>query len=213
MRELPYLIAMIKALKEEICYAYIENVLIFDKQYEGLEDFKGQKIIDIPRYGSYIQFQMSEDTMLVDLSKDGAFVCTEDKEYEDALIGFMTDKINLFIIDPSKKTMIMPVWKDITVMPQVGYDPLTKQFNYNLFCSLLENYDGTIETMIRDQKIISGIGEQYTKDILYDCKMPANRDTKEIDKTEARNIYNSIKKLLRASIPVNDDEFSDDELE
>lgn len=213
MRELPYLIAMIKALKEEICYAYIEKVLVFDEKYLVLEDFKGQKIIDIPRYGSYIQFQMSEDTMLVALGKEGAFVCTEDESYENAIIGFYTDKINLFIIDPTGETEITPIWKDTTVMPQVGYDPLTKQFNYNLFCVLLENYDGTIEEIIGDQKIIAGIGEQYTKDILAHCKMNPSTKTKDIDKNDVRRVYDSIKKLLREAITVSDDEFGDDDLD
>ena len=211
MRELPYLVVLVRAIKEEICYAYIEKVVAYDKQYEELSYLEGQKIIDIPRYGFYIQFQMSIDTMLVDLGNDASLVCTEDTEYPDALIAFFTDKTNFFIVDPKKTTTILPVWKDITTMPQVGYDPLTKQFNYNIFCMLLEKYNMTIESLIKDQTIIAGIGDQYAKEILSRVEMDKSTKTGKINKTKAKEVYLTIKKVLREAINVPDEEVESDD--
>ena len=211
MRELPYLVVLVRAIKEEICYAYIEKVVAYDKQYEELSYLEGQKIIDIPRYGFYIQFQMSIDTMLVDLGDEASLVCTEDDEYPDALIGFFTDKTNFFIVDPKKTTTILPVWKDITTMPQVGYDPLTKQFNYNIFCMLLEKYNMTIEELIKDQTIIAGIGDQYAKEILSRVEMDKSTKTGKINKTKAKEVYLTIKKVLREAINVPDEEVESDD--
>ena len=211
MRELPYLVVLVRAIKEEICYAYIEKVVAYDKQYEELSYLEGQKIIDIPRYGFYIQFQMSIDTMLVDLGNEASLVCTEDTEYPDALIAFFTDKTNFFIVDPKKTTTILPVWKDITTMPQVGYDPLTKQFNYNIFCMLLEKYNMTIEELIKDQTIIAGIGDQYTKEILSRVEMEGKTKTGKINKNKAKEVYLTIKKVLREAINVPDEEVESDD--
>ena len=211
MRELPYLVVLVRAIKEEICYAYIEKVVAYDKQYKELSYLEGQKIIDIPRYGFYIQFQMSIDTMLVDLGDEASLVCTEDDEYPDALIGFFTDKTNFFIVDPKKTTTILPVWKDITTMPQVGYDPLTKQFNYNIFCMLLEKHNMTIEELIKDQTIIAGIGDQYAKEILSRVEMDKKTKTGKINKNKAKEVYLTIKKVLREAINVPDEEVESEE--
>lgn len=211
MRELPYLVGLVKAIKEEICYAYIEKVIAYDEEYEELSYLEGQKIIDIPRYGFYIQFQMSEDTMLVDLGHAGSFVCTEDTEYPDALIAFYTDKTNFFIVDPEKTTTILPVWKDITTMPKVGYDPLTKQFNYNIFCLLLEKHNMTIEELIKDQTIISGIGDHYSKEILLRVGMDKKTKTGKINKNKSKEVYLAIKKVLREAINVPDEEVESDD--
>ena len=135
MKELPYLINLINALKGEICYSYINNVVALDKKYKELEEVKGQKIIDVLRHGGYMHFQFSQDAMLVDLGSGGSFVLTENNTYKNAIIKLETDNGNFFVVDESKDkddaTHIIPIWKDYTTMPQVGYDPLTKQFNLN----------------------------------------------------------------------------------
>lgn len=213
MKELPYLINLINSIKGEICYSYIDKIVALNKDYKDMENIKGQKIIDILRYGGYIHFQFSQDAMLIDLGAEGSFVLTEDKIYKNGIIKLETDRGNLFIVDEGKEddnfTKIIPIWKDFTTMPAVGYDPLTKQFNYNLFLQLLAENKTTVEKLITNPLIISGIGETYGDMILKKASINKRTKTSEVNKTKAREIFDSIKQVLREAVGNTEEEESD----
>lgn len=214
MKELPYLITLINSIKDEICYSYINKIVVDKehKEYKEMENIKGQKIIDVLRYGGYIHFQFSQDAMLIDLGEEGSFVLTESNTYKNSIIKLDTDKGNLFIVDEGSKniTKIIPIWKDFTTMPAVGYDPLTKQFNYNLFCQLLSENQTTVEKLITNPLLISGIGETYGAMILKRASVGKKMKTSEVNKTKAREIFDSIKQVLREASGNTEDEESED---
>lgn len=213
MKELPDLIKLINSIKGEVCYSYINKIVAVDKSYKEMENIKGQKIIDILRHGGYIQFQFSQDAMLIDLGSEGSFVLTENVNYKNSIIKLETDIGNLFIVDDGENkndfTKIIPIWKDFTTMPQVGYDPLTKQFNYNLFCQLLSENQTTVEKLITNPLIISGIGENYGAMILKKSSINKKTKTSEINKAKARVIFDAIKQVLREASGNTEEEESD----
>lgn len=213
MKELPYLINLINSIKGEICYSYINKIVALNKDYKEMENIKGQKIIDILRYGGYIHFQFSQDAMLIDLGAEGSFVLTEEKIYKNGIIKLETDRGNLFVVDDGKNednfTKIIPIWKDFTTMPPVGYDPLTKQFNYNLFMQLLSENKTTVEKLITNPLIISGIGENYGDMILKKASINKRTKTSEVNKTKAREIFDAIKQVLREASGNTEEEESD----
>lgn len=178
-----------------------------------MENIKGQKIIDILRYGGYIHFQFSQDAMLIDLGAEGSFVLTEEKTYKNGIIKLETDRGNLFVVDDGENednfTKIIPIWKDFTTMPPVGYDPLTKQFNYNLFMQLLSENKTTVEKLITNPLIISGIGENYGDMILKKASINKRTKTSEVNKTKAREIFDAIKQVLREASGNTEEEESD----
>ncbi|EKV58170.1 DNA-formamidopyrimidine glycosylase family protein [Brachyspira hampsonii] len=201
MKELPNLITLINSIKSEICYSYINKIEAIDKQYKEMEDIEGQKIIDVLRYGGYIHFQFSQDAMLIDLGPNGSFVLTEDSQYENSILKLETDHGNFFVVDDgndkNEVTKIIPIWKDSTTMPQIGYDPLTKQFNYNLFCQLLSDNDTTVEKLIKNPLILSGIGNVYGDMILKKASITKKTKTSDVTKAKAREIFDAIKQVLR----------------
>ncbi len=213
MKELPYLINLINSIKDEICYSYINKIVAVNKDYKEMENINGQKIIDILRYGGYIHFQFSQDAMLIDLGAEGSFVLTEDKTYKNSIIKLETDRGNIFIVDEGKNendfTKIIPIWKDFTTMPPVGYDPLTKQFNYNLFMQLLSENKTTVEKLITNPLIISGIGENYGDMILKKASINKRTKTSEVNKTKAREIFDAIKQVLREAVGNSEEEDGD----
>lgn len=213
MKELPYLINLINSIKGEICYSYINKIVALNKDYKEMENIKGQKIIDILRYGGYIHFQFSQDAMLIDLGAEGSFVLTEEKTYKNGIIKLETDRGNLFVVDDGENednfTKIIPIWKDFTTMPPVGYDPLTKQFNYNLFMQLLSENKTTVEKLITNPLIISGIGENYGDMILKKASINKRTKTSEVNKTKAREIFDAIKQVLREASGNTEEEESD----
>ena len=106
-------------------------------------------------------------------------------------------------------TKIIPIWKDFTKMPAVGYDPLTKQFNYNLFCQLLSENKTTVEKLITNPLLISGIGETYIDTILKRASINKRTKTSEVNKTKAREIFDAIKQVLREASGNVEEEESD----
>ncbi|MEI0446528.1 formamidopyrimidine-DNA glycosylase [Brachyspira intermedia] len=213
MKELPNLITLINSIKGEICYSYINKIVAIDKQYKEMEDIEGQKIIDVLRYGGYMHFQFSQDAMLVDLGPNGSFVLTEDDDYENSILKLETDHGNFFVVDDGNDkneiTKIIPIWKDSTTMPQIGYDPLTKQFNYNLFCQLLADNDTTVEKLIKNPLILSGIGNVYGDMILKKASITKKTKTSDVTKVKAREIFDAIKQVLREASGNTEEDDSD----
>ena len=82
-------------------------------------------------------------------------------------------------------------------MPAIGYDPLTKQFNYNLFCQLLADNPTTVEKLIKNPLILSGIGNVYGDMILKKAGISKKTKTSDINKGKAREIFDAIKQVLR----------------
>lgn len=209
MRELPYLISLIKSIKPEVCHRYISEVVAYDKKLLECKDFEGQKIIDILRYGRYVHFQLSQDGFLVDLSNEGAFILTDEDKYKDSVLKISTEEWNLFITD--KDTNIIPVWKDHTILPPVGYDPLTKQFNYNVFLQILEDNKGiTVDKLLQNELILSGIGEEFAGIILKRAGLTKKSKTDSINKEAARDLFDVIKDVLHKAVGASKEEDTDD---
>ena len=85
----------------------------------------------------------------------------------------------------------------------------TKQFNYNLFCQLLSDNKTTVEKLITNPLIISGIGETYGDLILKKASINKRTKTTEVNKAKAREIFDAIKQVLREASGNSEEEEGD----
>ena len=97
---------------------------------------------------------------------------------------------------------------------KLGPEPLEPKFDLNAFKTILDASKGKIKMMLLDQSKISGIGNIYADEILFDASVRPDREIKSLSKKDIENIFKSIKKILNEGIKnrgTSDSDFRDAE--
>ena len=76
-------------------------------------------------------------------------------------------------------------------------------------CQLLADNDTTVEKLIKNPLILSGIGNVYGDMILKKASITKKTKTSEITKAKAREIFDAIKQVLREASGNTEEEESD----
>jgi formamidopyrimidine-DNA glycosylase len=83
---------------------------------------------------------------------------------------------------------------------KVGNDIFENKITPTFLINKFKNKNQAIKTTLLDQSIISGIGNIYADEILFDSKISPFRKTKDIKLNEIKNILTSTKKILTLAI-------------
>ncbi|MDX1603439.1 MAG: DNA-formamidopyrimidine glycosylase family protein [Salinimicrobium sediminis] len=68
------------------------------------------------------------------------------------------------------------------------------------FLDLLEGKTGSIKAVLTDQHVISGIGNVYSDEMLYQCKIHPKTKTSEISPSDKKKLYKKMKHVLEMAI-------------
>lgn len=90
----------------------------------------------------------------------------------------------------------LPFFKDL------GPEPF-RDLNEELFITIVEHGKKTaIKVLLMDQKKISGIGNIYANDALFDAGIDPRKPAASLSKTEQKNLFTSIEKVLKKGLEV-----------
>ncbi len=82
----------------------------------------------------------------------------------------------------------------------LGIDPLSLGFNQKKLEEILSQARGEIKKVLMDQKSISGIGNIYANEILWEAKINPFKKAKELKKEEIKRLFQAIRKILALAI-------------
>ncbi|MBQ7529935.1 DNA-formamidopyrimidine glycosylase [bacterium] len=91
----------------------------------------------------------------------------------------------------------------------LGPDPFQDEYTLEALTENLCSTSRAIKTALLDQKIVSGLGNIYADEVLFDCGVNPNRSAKLLTEDEIKSIYVSIPKILQKSIDNRGTTFSD----
>ncbi len=95
-------------------------------------------------------------------------------------------------------------------LKQIGLEPLDENFTHDLFLKNINRWPNKfIKTALMDSRIIAGIGNIYSDEILHLAKVLPNRPVSSLNSKELKNIYKNIKPLLLDGINFGGDSMSD----
>lgn len=89
---------------------------------------------------------------------------------------------------------------------KLGPDPLAKDFNLSLFREIFAGKRGTIKSALMDQKTVSGIGNIYSDEILFNAGIHPASKTEKLNEDQIRKVYNMMTMVFNKAIDVNADE-------
>jgi formamidopyrimidine-DNA glycosylase len=105
--------------------------------------------------------------------------------------------------------------EELKDIKDIGPDPLTKSFTFNKFKERItgRNKKGKdkrkIKQVLLKQEIISGIGNIYSDEILFEAKIYPLKEIQKLREAELKKIYSATKKILKKAIKVKGDSMSD----
>ncbi len=91
----------------------------------------------------------------------------------------------------------------------LGPEPLSKNFSIGKFKNILKNKKGKIKQVLMDQKNISGIGNIYASESLWQAKIHPEKQASKLTLKELKSLHEAIKKVLATSIRLGGESFSD----
>jgi len=204
---------------------------------DTFESFKkkiiGKKILKVRRRAKNILIDLSDDYILLvhqkitghlllgkwRLDKD-RWIAEEDGPLSNDpmnrflhVVFLLDDKRQLALSD-ARKFAKVELWKkedleNSEYFKELGPEPLEKSFTVEKFQELFLKKKGKIKQVLMDQNFISGIGNIYASEILFEAKIHPEEDVSKLDKNDLKKIYNAMVRILEKSIELKGDSFSD----
>ncbi|MFA4817848.1 MAG: bifunctional DNA-formamidopyrimidine glycosylase/DNA-(apurinic or apyrimidinic site) lyase [Parcubacteria group bacterium] len=113
-------------------------------------------------------------------------------------------KFAKIVLDDTQKIAELPEIK------KLGVDAMSPQFTLNKFKEILNRRKNkSIGLILMEQELISGIGNIYRSEILFEAGIAPTRIIKKLNSQEIKKIYQSIKKVLAKAIKLRGTSDSD----
>ncbi len=229
MPELPEVETTVRGLQKEITghkildvwtdlksdYVAKRDTVANPKYFKKFKDeVVGQKITKVNRRAKNILINLSNDkTILVHMKMTGRMLIKNHDKYVHVLFTLSGGK-KLAFSDPrkfGKMTLIdTKNMHESKHLKDLGPEPLEDDFNLETFKQrLTKKPNGKIKTVLMDQSILAGVGNIYSDEVLWRSGVHPERLVRNINNKELRNIYESIKTLLKKGIDFGGDSMSD----
>jgi formamidopyrimidine-DNA glycosylase len=204
------------------------------KRPKKFEDFKkellGREILGLKRRGKNILlFLSSGKTLLIHQKLTGHLLFGIWKKEEGIwkskikgplsedpmngflrLIFFLNDGWQLALSDLRKfaKVEILTEEELKEEMNNLGPEPLEEDFTFEKFKERIsQRKKGKIKQVLMDQRVIAGIGNIYSDEILWEAKVHPLREVKELKEEELRKIYEAMREILPKAIELKGESF------
>ena len=95
-------------------------------------------------------------------------------------------------------------------LSELGPEPLDRNFTFEKFKeAILKKKKGKIKKVLMDQKIIAGIGNIYSDEILWEAKIHPLKDVSKISEERLKKIYFAMREILKKAIQLKGESISD----
>lgn len=195
------------------------------------EEIKNKKIINIWRRGKNIIFELSENRFLLIHQKLTGHLLYGQWEKEK---GKWVPKIKkepffdphnlylrvIFTLNNGWQLALSDLRKFAKIelldekalneeLKELGPEPLEKDFTLDKFLRIFQGKKGKIKTLLMDQKVIAGIGNIYSDEILWRVKIHPLQEVKRIPLSKLEEIYLTMRSLLKEAISLGGESISD----
>lgn len=193
-------------LNKKIKYIKILYPKIIEKESLDINNIIDNEFVDINRKGKWLIFNLNNYNLISHLRMEGKFFLKKEDEpiekHEHIIIGF--DDFELRYHDTRKFGRMILLDKEKTFeykgLAKLGIEPLDKQLTKEYIYTKINKSNLSIKTLLLDQTIISGLGNIYANEVLFDAKINPHRKGKTITLAECSNIVNSSNKIIKEAI-------------
>ena len=163
------------------------------------KDYFNDKVNSYVHHIWYLKNKAKNPTSILPLKRGG-----RDKEKTLSLEFSDVRKFAKIVLDDTKKINELPE------IEKLGVDAMSSEFSFKKFTEILDNKkDKPIGVVLMDQELISGIGNIYRSEILFESGVLPQRKISSLSLNEKKSIYKNIKKVLQKAIKMRGTSDSD----
>lgn len=215
MPELPEVETIVRGAKEKLVGKTIKDVeirwakTVSDKPEEFKKLVSKAKITGARRRGKIIILDLSNDySLIIHLKLTGQLIYQDTQplphKYTQVIFEF-TDGSHLFFNDLRKfgwlRAISTPGVEEVKEVKNLGIEPTDKNFTLEYFKNLLKKRaKAKIKLLLMDQTLISGIGNIYANEILWEAGVDPRRPAGSLSEKETQAIYQAIPKILAIAL-------------
>lgn len=239
MPELPEVETTVRELRKKVLgrtfVAFWTDWKKLLRKPKSFEEFKkellGKRIENVKRRGKLILIELSQGKTLLIHQKLTGHLLVGRWKFEGgkwiAPPGPLSEKINtylhlMFTLDSGlmiglsdlRKFAFLELWDSQELarsqrLKEIGPEPLDKNFTFKKFKEILQSAQGRIKQVLMNQKIIAGIGNIYSDEILWQAKVHPFKEVRKLNEKEIKMIYEAMKKILKKAIEFRGESISD----
>lgn len=214
MPELPDVETFKRYVDSTSLHKMVNRVEVKDKQVLDVSAqtlrrrIENKQFQEAQRVGKYLFIDADSDTWLVlHFGMTGNVKYQHEEDYpRHSRIVFHFDGNGYLAYICQRKFGSVDVADDLSKFKNgrnLGEDAL--EVDWETFRSLLNKKRSMVKSALMDQKTIAGIGNVYSDEILYQCKIHPETKTGDLDEDQIRDLYNTMRRIFRTSINNNAD--------
>ncbi len=226
MPELPEVEIVRQSLEKKVRDKIIQKVLIknrnlrFKIQSNFQKHLLKKKIKKIDRFSKYIIITFEDSSgFIIHLGMSGTIhllhinkknIYTNSSFYNSPLlpkkhnhIEIEFEKIKIIYNDPRRFGYFLTFNNKLELNKKFlhfGPEPFSEAFNLKYILKHLKNKEKNIKNFLLDQKFVSGIGNIYANEILFNSKINPSRKAKNLNKNDCKKILFNSKLVLKIAI-------------
>ncbi|PIF03018.1 MAG: DNA-formamidopyrimidine glycosylase [Propionibacterium sp.] len=214
MPELPEVEVIRQGLLSRLPQRTIDQTSVFHhrpvRSYPGgatefIAEINGRVITDIRRRGKYLWWVLDDtDALLVHLGMSGQFRFNDptDEKHKHTRVVFKLDSGEevrfldqrmfggfTFIADGAE----LPV-------PHIAPDPFDPSYEQDQVVARLRKKRSTVKRALLDQRLVSGIGNIYADESLWQARLHYDYPTNRLTKAKANQLLDAVKQVMAAAL-------------
>jgi len=168
------------------------------------EKLEGHEFKYTKRYGKYTFTRLDNDFWLIlHYGMTGRlkyFESYDEEPLHDRLLINFEDKSHLAFDDPRKfgKINMTSSMEDFIKEKKLGPDAL--EIDFKTFKEIFEKRRGAVKSALMDQHMLSGIGNIYSDEILFQSCIHPKMSVNKLDITQLAQIFKVMKSVLKTSV-------------
>lgn len=206
MPELPEVQTVVDTLANQIKNDTIVEVkVLYDNIINGsVEEFKKRLVnevfLEFHRRGKFLVFKMTSCYLIVHLRMEGKFYITDQEVFSKHIhIGFKL-KSNRYLsyhdVRKFGRLEIVNHLTDSASLNRLGLEYSDSRLTSSYLKKIFSHKSVPIKTVLLDQSIITGIGNIYANEILFDAKINPSTKCNQLSTIKCQKIINSTRKIL-----------------
>ncbi len=206
MPELPEVQTVLDTLANQI---KLDTVIDIEVHYDNIvngdvQEFKqqllNQQFLEFHRRGKFLIFKMTSLYLIVHLRMEGKFFITEQEVQNKHVHVTVKLKSNRYLsyhdVRKFGRLEIVSNLTDSLSLNRLGLEYNDSRLTSLYLREIFSSKSIAIKTALLDQSIITGIGNIYANEILFDSKINPNTKCNQLSKAKCQRIIDSTRKIL-----------------
>jgi formamidopyrimidine-DNA glycosylase len=213
MPELPEVETIKEDLRELVAGSEIERARVIDAslvEQPSAEEFasrlEGVRITGARRRAKHLIVELgSRDSLVFQLKIGGQLLLVPPVEEPETALMLVLDldgDRRLFLRDETgfTRTRLLDADELEARLSSLGPEPLEEEFDAGYLKRAIGSRRAQIKPLLLDQKVVSGIGNIYADEILYDARLHPRRKANTLSEDEWEALYAAIRSNLTAGV-------------